>query len=195
MGLSRKRQRELNRLRGRAEDLWDEQRDVLEHAGQVLREAGRQAGNFGREEVSPRIRDTYEGRVRPAVNSGLSATRGVASSARERVVEDLIPSVTATIGSALAFLEVAKDARVRDAIKKVTETGHRVGSKVGFMKPPPPPTPGPGRYILIGVGVVALAGIAYAAWQTLRADDDLWIDDEDILVPEQERDLSADDNT
>jgi hypothetical protein len=39
---------------------------------------------------------------------------------------------------------------------------------------------GPGRYILIGVGVVAAAGIAYAAWQTLRADDDLWIDDEEL---------------
>jgi hypothetical protein len=24
---------------------------------------------------------------------------------------------------------------------------------------------------------VAFAGIAYAAWQTLRADDDLWIED------------------
>ena len=36
---------------------------------------------------------------------------------------------------------------------------------------------GPGRYILIGLGVVATLGVAYAAWQTLRADDDLWIED------------------
>jgi hypothetical protein len=26
--------------------------------------------------------------------------------------------------------------------------------------------------------VVALAGVAYAAWQTLRSDDDLWVGDE-----------------
>jgi hypothetical protein len=29
-----------------------------------------------------------------------------------------------------------------------------------------------------GVGVVAAAGLAYAAWQTLRADDELWVSDE-----------------
>ena len=27
-------------------------------------------------------------------------------------------------------------------------------------------------------GVVAVAGVAYAAWQTLRADDELWVSDE-----------------
>ena len=45
----------------------------------------------------------------------------------------------------------------------------------------PPKSAGPGRYILIGLGVVAVAGIAYAAWQTLRADDDLWIEDLDEI--------------
>lgn len=192
MGLSRKRQRELSRLKGRAEDLWDEQRDVLEHAGKVVREARRQAGNYTREELTPRVRDTYEGRLKPAVSSGFSATRHAASSARERVFEDFLPSATASLGSALAVLEVAKDERVREALKKVTDAGGRVGAKVGIVKAPPP-SPGPGRYILIGVGVVALAGIAYAAWQTLRADDDLWIDDEEIVIPEQEK-SSADDN-
>ena len=34
--------------------------------------------------------------------------------------------------------------------------------------------------ILIGIGVVTFAAIAYAAYQTLRADDELWIDDEAI---------------
>ena len=42
---------------------------------------------------------------------------------------------------------------------------------------PPKKSAGPGRYILIGLGVVATLGVAYAAWQTLRADDDLWIED------------------
>ena len=53
--------------------------------------------------------------------------------------------------------------------------GTDIGTNVGIIKPKPA---GPGRYILIGVGVVAFAAVAYAAWQTLRADDDLWIDDE-----------------
>ena len=30
-----------------------------------------------------------------------------------------------------------------------------------------------------GVGAATLAGAGYAAWQTLRADDDLWIPDAD----------------
>lgn len=159
MGLSRKRQRELSRLKGRAEDLWDEQRDVLEQAGKIIRDARRQAGNYTREEITPRVRDTYDRRLRPAVAS--------------------------SIGSAAALFEVAKDARVREALRKVSEAGTRVGTRVGVVKAPPP-SPGPGRYILMGVGVVALAGIAYAAWQTLRADDDLWIDDEEIVIPERQ---------
>ena len=38
-------------------------------------------------------------------------------------------------------------------------------------------SPGPGTYVLIGLGVLAVASVAYAAWQTLRADDDLWVED------------------
>jgi hypothetical protein len=41
-----------------------------------------------------------------------------------------------------------------------------------------PKSSGPGKYILLGVAVVAVAGVAYAAWQTLRADDSLWVEDE-----------------
>ncbi len=77
------------------------------------------------------------------------------------------------VGSALAMLEAAKDPRVRDVVKRVSKAGQRVGIVEA------PKSTGPGRYILIGLGVVAFAGIAYAAWQTLRADDDLWIEDLD----------------
>ena len=38
---------------------------------------------------------------------------------------------------------------------------------------------GVGGYFLIALGVIAVAGLAYAAWQTLRADDELWVVDED----------------
>lgn len=180
MGLSRKRQRELKRLKNSAGDLWDGQKDLLEHASHVVREATRQAANYAREEVAPSAKATFDDKVRPAVASGFATAgagaRSVAHAGREKLSEDVLPAVSGALGNALALLEVAKDPRVRDVIKKVTTTGTAAATKVGIVKPK---KSGPGKYILIGVGVVALAGIAYAAWQTLRADDDLWIDDDE----------------
>ena len=181
MALSRKRKRELAKLKNQAADLWDDQREVLDRANRVVRDASRHARSYAREEVAPRAREAFDDRVRPAVASGFSATRHVASAGRERLVDDVVPAVSSALGSALAILEVAKDPRVRDALKRVSATGNRAASRAGLVKAAP--SRGPGRYILIGVGVVALAGIAYAAWQTLRADDDLWIDDEDVTEP------------
>lgn len=176
MGLSRKRQRELKRLKRSAEELWDEQREAIEHASAVLRDARRQAANYAREEVAPRVRDTYEDRVRPAVRDGLRTGRAAASWGRERLSDDVVPAITGALGSALAMLEAAKDPRVREVVRKVS----RAGEKAGVVTMPAK-SAGPGRYILIGLGVVAFAGIAYAAWQTLRADDDLWIEELDEI--------------
>ena len=39
--------------------------------------------------------------------------------------------------------------------------------------------PGVGGVLLIGVGVVALGALVFAAVQTLRADDELWVADDD----------------
>ena len=33
-------------------------------------------------------------------------------------------------------------------------------------------------YVLMAVGAIAIAALSYAAWQTLRADDDLWVEEE-----------------
>ena len=162
MGLSRKRKRELKRLKNQAESLWDDQREVLEHANRVVRHARKQAAAFAREEVSPRLRD--------GVAATRSAATSVAGSAKDKLVDDVFPAVSSALGSALAALDIAKDPRVRSALGKVPFIGQKLA--------PPPKSPGPGRYILIGFAVVATAAIAYAAWQTLRADDDLWIDDE-----------------
>ncbi|MCU1418381.1 MAG: hypothetical protein JWP32_2555 [Schumannella sp.] len=176
MGLSRKRQRELNRLKRSAEELWDEQREAIEHASSVLRDARRQAANYAREEVGPRVRDTYEDRVRPAVRDGLRTGRAAASWGKERLSDDVFPAISGALGSALAMLEAAKDPRVREVVRKVSRAGERAG-----VVQMPAKSSGPGRYILIGLGVVAFAGVAYAAWQTLRADDDLWIEDLDEI--------------
>ena len=194
MALTRKRKKEFRRLRSEADTLLHDQREVLEQASKVVREASRQAGNYAREEVAPRARATYDDRVRPVVDTGISVTRSAAHTARDRIVDDVLPTVGSAIGSALGVLEAATNSDVRDAIKeaarsggkKASKFGHEasknvsknvaaLGVKAGVVKPK---SSGPGKYILIGIAVVAVAGIAYAAYQTLRADDDLWIDDE-----------------
>ena len=171
MGLSRKRQRELNRLKRGASELWDDQKDVLDHATKVVKEARRQLSNASREELVPRVRDIYESRVRPGVETGLEAGRNIAGAARDKVSRDVLPAVSSALGTALAALEVARSPQVRQALSRVT----RSTSKTVV---PAKSSSGPGRYILIGIGLVAAAGIAYAAWQTLRADDELWVSDE-----------------
>ena len=88
----------------------------------------------------------------------------------------MLPSISGTIGSALALLDVAKDPRVRDVVKRASSAASSVRKRVPFIEPEKK-SAGPGRYILIGLGVVATLGVLYAAWQTLRADDDLWIED------------------
>ena len=160
MTLSRKRQKELRRLKKSAEDLWDEQRETLEHAHEVLREARRQAMKAARQDLAPKVRE------------GVEAVGGFAGTARERFSNDVIPAVTGALGTALAAIEAVKHPGVREVAKKVSKAGAKAG-----LVTPPRKSGGPGRYILIGLGVVAFASIAYAAWQTLRADDDLWIED------------------
>ncbi|TQL46533.1 hypothetical protein FB562_2055 [Homoserinimonas aerilata] len=201
MALSRKRARELKRLKHSASDLWDDQREVLDHASRVVREAGRQVGYVGREEVAPRVRDTYEHRVRPVVATGVHAAQSAGDFTRDKIKHDVLPSLASAVASTLAVIEVAKDARVKDAVREIRRatdrtghqlevTGHKVkkatkkygkkaekyGQKVGIL---PPKKTGPGRYIVLGVGLVALAGLGYAVWQTLRADDELWITEPD----------------
>jgi hypothetical protein len=179
--LSRKRAKELKRLRSAASDLWEDQKDLLEHASHVVREAGRQAANAGREEVVPRVRETYDHRVRPVVDLGVASGRAVAGTARDKVQRDVLPAVYSALASALAVLEVSKDPRVREALSNVRKAGSRFGSTVGIV--PAKPQPGPGRYILVGVALAAAAGVAYAAWQTFRADDELWVSDDEADDP------------
>lgn len=167
MALSRKRQKELKRLKKSAEQLWDQQRQAIDQATLVLRDARRQAASYAREEVGPRVHETYHDRVKPAVASGVAGARYAARTTKSRFTDDVVPAVTGAIGSALAVLEAARDPRVREVVRSASRKSLMVPEKKS----------GPGKYILIGLGVVAVAGIAYAAWQTLRIDEDLWIED------------------
>lgn len=171
MELSRKRRKELARLKRGASELWEDQKDVLEHATKVVREARRQLAKVSREEVAPRVRDVYESRVRPGVESGLDAGRQFAESAREKVTKDVLPAVSSALGTAIAALEVVRNPQVRQILG-------RAGTSASKAVAPAKRAPGVGRYLLIGIGLVAAAGIAYAAWQTLRADDELWVSDD-----------------
>jgi len=189
MGLSRKRRRELKKLRGAAENVWGEQREVLEHAATVLRSAGVTVGNVARKDVAPRLRDSYGRRLAPAVNSTVGAVRHAGHVTKHTLTDDVLPAVTGAVGSAIAALEVARDKHLREAIKTASRASHEVATKAGqrFGLIEVKPRRGPGTFILIGLGVVAVASIAYAAWQTLRPDDDLWVEDE----PEQDARTTA----
>ena len=173
MALTRKQKKEFKQLKSQTEDLWDDQKELFDHASRVVREASRQASRYARQEVTPKVRDAYEDKLAPVVNTARSA----ASHTRDKFVDDVLPSVTSALGTALAAIEVAKNKQVRDAISRAARFGHDVGHRVGIVQAPPPKA-GVGRYVLIGFSVVAALAVGYAAYQTLRADDDLWIDDE-----------------
>jgi len=177
MALTRKRKRELKRLKGEAGDVWQEQKEVLDQAQKVLKDARRVASNFAREEVAPRVQGAYEHRVAPAVNTGVSATRRAASSTRDAIIHGVLPAVSAAVGSTIAAIDVSRDPHVRDALRHVRNASAKLSHKISPV-PPPRRGPGVGGFLLIGVGVIAIAAVGYAVWQTLSADDDLWIDDE-----------------
>lgn len=163
MSLSRKRQKELKRLRSSAEDLWGDQQQVLDRANAVAREASRQLSALTHEEVVPRVRTGYDSYVRP----GLSQARELASSAGDSVERAL----GSALGSVLSIGDIANDTRVRRAVQRVSPTAAAVVAKKSG--------PGFGGYLAIGAGIALAAGIAYAVWQTFRADDELWVADDE----------------
>lgn len=160
MSLSRKRKKELKRLRKHAEELWGTQQDVLDHAGTVAREAKRQLEHLTREEVAPRVRHGYDTYLRPRIEG-----------ARKTVEHTLVPAVGNAIGTVMAVGDVARDARVRQAMARINPKKMAEKKKAGF-----------GTYLAVGIGVLAAAGVAYAVWQTFRADDELWVADEEPEV-------------
>lgn len=165
MSLSRKRRKELKRLQSAAEELWGDQAHVLEHANAVAREASRQLGHITREEVVPRVRTGYESYVRPGVEQAGHFAR--------KAGETVERSVGTALGSVLSIGDIANDARVRRAVERISP---RAAAVVERKK-----GPGVGTYLAIGAGIVAAAGVAYAVWQTFRADDELWVADDEPM--------------
>lgn len=205
MTSTRKRQKELKRLRKDAESVWQDQQQVWDRANLIAREAGRQASDYARNDVAPAVRKGYKDHVQPRIDrtveygqelkkGGAKAyaqaqpkVEGAVKDARSNahdlkknaqglthdVAKD--PRVKKALKTAKGL---ANDPRVKDAVKQAKKAGAKASKKVDKATGK---SSGPGAGAIIGlvVGGVALIGIGYAVWQTFRADDELWVSDDD----------------
>ncbi|GAA3595669.1 hypothetical protein GCM10022198_19410 [Klugiella xanthotipulae] len=171
MSLSRKRKRELKKLKSYAEDVLHDQKIVLDRAKDVLLEAGVQAKHLSDEYVAPRVNDACEN-VRPTVERGIRSAKQAANSVRRTAA----PAVTAALITAVNALDAADNPGARRASESIV----RLGTKTGFpVKQQKKKKRSAGGVIALILGAVAAVGVAAALWQTFRADDELWIAAED----------------
>lgn len=150
-------QTDLEILRDHAEALWERQQEVFAAAGKVAREASHQGALYAREELAPRVRQAASDSA-DAVRSAYSRALPVASSTL---------ATAAAIGDQGIRQILARLARARGAAPVIVAPAAK---SAGI---------GVGGWIGITIGVLAAGAVAYAVWQTLRADDDLWVEDED----------------
>ncbi|MBF4461083.1 MULTISPECIES: hypothetical protein [unclassified Rathayibacter] len=169
MGLSRKHKKDLKRLRKNAEAVWSEQQEVLAHAASVLEKSRRHATKYAKKEVVPLVKDTYRSRVKPVYDSGVSAVEGGYSSARDAYAKKVLPTVLALGGTAAAAFEAAKDSKNRAKLAEISK------ARWEELTTPPKKKNTAGTVFAIGAALVAVGGIGYAVWQTFRADDELWV--------------------
>lgn len=167
VSLSRKRKKELRRLQNDANHLWEAQQVLVGNAADVAREAGRQLGNFNREQVVPAVQGAYNRRVAPVVDESVRLGK--------RVVDDkVVPIVGGVVGTALSAWDVAN-------AKRKGLSAPRSRSAIVL---PEKKGPGIGGVVAIVLGAAAALGVPYAAWQTLRADDELWVADDPLAAPD-----------
>lgn len=189
MSLSRKRKKELRRLQDQAGKLWESQQVLVGEAASVAREAGRQLGNYNREHVAPTVQANYEKYAAPYVDRGMRTAQHV-------FTDKVVPAAGAVVGSALSVWDAANDTRSKmaagrglslpdldalskNAQKKSKKATKRISAQLAAATKPASKKSGMGAggVIALLLGVAAAVGVIYAAWQTLRADDDLWIPD------------------
>lgn len=168
MELSRKRKRELKKLRNQAEDLLEHQREVLGHAGLVLGEAGRQARKLGDEHVVPRVESAVE-HARPVVERNIASARNVADKVRVATA----PVVAAALASTVRSLERLEQT---DASRQLRQFGEQRG-----LIEPTKKKKKFGGFFAVAAGIAAAGAVGYALWQAFREDDeDMWISTDDI---------------
>jgi hypothetical protein len=164
VSLSRKRKKELRRLQDDANQLWEAQQVLVGHAADVAREAGRQLGNFSREQVAPVVQDTINRRVAPVVDQGVRFGKHV-------VDDKVVPIVGGVVGTALSAWDVANAKRHGLSVPSRRTVPEKKGAGLGAV-------------VALVLGAAAAIGVLYAAWQTLRADDELWVADDPLSAPD-----------
>lgn len=160
--MARTKMTEAEALKAQAEALLHEQQQVLSHAGAVVRQASRELGRVTSEEVVPRV---------------VRGTRSAAQTTRDKLVDEVLPSVASVIGSTLSVIDAARDKRVTEVTKQVAKLA--AGKKAVTQAVPAATTASAGKYIAAGIGIAALLGIGYVVWQTFRADDELWVSEDE----------------
>ncbi|CAG7844516.1 hypothetical protein USB125703_00751 [Pseudoclavibacter triregionum] len=196
MNLSRKNERKLKRLRKDAAKLWAEQRAVNARAAEVFGKAKSHAVELGQTELVPALKGTYEQQLRPRVEGGIAVARDVADDARIRMGSKLLPTLAAGAASVATLLANAskndsiniKGVDLKATAKTAKQTSKELEKRAKLaMKEYDRKTGksglGAGGWVLVGTGAAALAALGYALWQTFRADDDLWIADEELDAP------------
>ena len=168
MSLSRKRKKELRKLQDQANRLWTSQQVLVGEAATVAKEARRQLGNYSREQLVPQAKDTYGKYAAPYIDRGVTVSKHI-------VNDKVVPAAGAVVGSALSVWDAANVTRAK-------LSGGRI--PVPEIIEPPKRGIGAGGVIAIIFGVAAALGVAYAAWQTLRADDELWVADDPLRAPD-----------
>lgn len=188
MSLNRKTKKELRKLQKQAANLWESQQVLVGQAGEVAREAGRQLGKYNHDHVVPAAKHSYERYAAPYVDRGVETGRKVLNGA-------VVPAAGAVVGTALSVWDVANDKRHRlakgkglggfdadDFRKKAKKAGKKAMKKLSV--PEKKSGPSAGGVLALIFGIAAAAGVLYAAWQTLRADDELWVADDPLRAPD-----------
>jgi hypothetical protein len=191
VSLSRKRKKELRKLQHKAAKLWESQQVLLGESANIARDAGRQVGNYNREHIVPAVGGAYGKYAQPYVERGVEASKSVLS-------DRLVPAAGAVVGSALSIWDAAGDTRARIAkgrgfelpdaktYAKKADKYTKKATKALAARIPAAKREGigAGGWVAIILGVAAAAGVVYAAWQTLRADDELWVADDPLRAPD-----------
>ncbi|WP_125106517.1 MULTISPECIES: hypothetical protein [Gulosibacter] len=200
MALSRKNKRKVNRLRKDADRLWSEQQAVFAKVRDLAGRAGDEARVYADKEIAPVIRKKVDKDLRPAFDRGVKQGRRALSGANEQFQHRVLPAVAQVGGNVTGAVREFVDnnqtlqtvqAKAQDFGKNAAANVEKVQARVAKeqkklekqAKKDAKSGPGVGGWFLIGAGVAAVAAVGYALWQTFRADDDLWIADEELDAP------------
>jgi hypothetical protein len=157
---------------------------VTEKVVPAVSKVGKAASTY----VVSTTKDGFTGVLMPAVTSSMAAAVALAQEAAARLgvsetVTEQGKKLTASLGSVTkaGHVDGAKGGVKLRAAAKAGRAAAKGGAKVAAKKKSGGSSSSGGIGGVLGIllGVGLLAGIGYAIWQTLRADDDLWVADED----------------